>query len=107
ANILGLSTQVPARHVYLTDGNSKQIRLGKQTINLRHASPKKTAVAKSSGIVIQALRHLGRKRVDVNVINKIRDVLSDDDKVLLKKDIDYAPDWIRPIVDAIVSPRGL
>jgi GTPase involved in cell partitioning and DNA repair len=58
---------------------------------------------KPSGIVIQALRHIGRKHVDVHVIDKIRDLLSDDDKGSLKKDLDKAPDWLRPIVDEIAS----
>lgn len=40
ANRLGLSTQVPAKPVYLTDGRTRQVRIGKTLIQLRHAAPK-------------------------------------------------------------------
>lgn len=64
ANLLGLSTQVPARIVYYTDGSDKRINIGKQTIEFRHAGPRRMAGAgKASGLVIQALRHLGKNNV--------------------------------------------
>lgn len=40
ANELGLSTQVPAKSSYLTDGPSRRVVLGKRVVDLRHASPK-------------------------------------------------------------------
>ena len=61
ANALGLSTQVPARSVYLTDGPSRRIVLGKRVVDVRHASPKHLVAAGSmAGTVVQALRHLGQ-----------------------------------------------
>ncbi len=103
ANILGLSTQVPGRIVYLTDGNSKHVQIGNQTIELRHASPKNLAgVGKTSGTVIQALRYIGCDQVDDKVIARLRSALSDDDKAALSKDIAHAPDWLRPVVYQIV-----
>lgn len=39
ANALGLSTQVPVRQVLLTSGRSRKLRLGAQTVELRHAPP--------------------------------------------------------------------
>src|SRR5262245_61576495 len=40
ANALGLSTQVPARPVYLTDGRTRQVRIGNTVFTVRHAAPK-------------------------------------------------------------------
>src|ERR1043166_9611317 len=40
ANALGLSAQVPAKSIYLTDGPSRRVVLGKRVVDLRHASPK-------------------------------------------------------------------
>ena len=40
ANALGLSEQVPARIAYLTNGRSKKVKIGKVTIEFRHATPK-------------------------------------------------------------------
>jgi hypothetical protein len=39
ANALGLTTQMPAKNTYLTDGPSRRVVLGKRVVDLRHASP--------------------------------------------------------------------
>ncbi len=104
ANALGLSTQVPARIVYLTDGPSRQLKVGKQTIVLKHASPKIMSTAgKGSGTVIQALQYIGKENVTSDVIIKIKNTLADFDKKELKKDIQTAPDWMRPMIMEIIA----
>jgi hypothetical protein len=62
ANLLGLSEQVPAKVVFLTDGPSRTVKIGRQEIHLRHTSLRHMAAAdRPSGLVIQALKNLGRK----------------------------------------------
>jgi predicted transcriptional regulator of viral defense system len=103
ANSLGMTTQVPARLVFLTDGPSKQIRIGAQVIALRHVSPRNMAGAgKTSGAVIQALRHLGRDAIDDGVVARLKKTLSDDDKAALRVDA-AAPDWVRSVVANVVA----
>src|SRR5690606_17264799 len=59
ANHLGLSTQVPAKPVYLTDGRSRLVKIGVTTLDLRHAAPRELPVGnRTSAMVFQALRHL-------------------------------------------------
>ena len=95
ANLLGLSTQVPARIVYLTDGPSRTVRVGNQEIRLQRTTPRSMGPAdRISGLVIQALRHLGKKHVDDAVIQTLQRKLSDQDKKRLIKDIAYAPAWV-------------
>ena len=61
ANRLGLSTQVPAKPVYVTDGRTRQVRIGGMVFQIRHAAPKElSAASRTSAMVFQALRHLGR-----------------------------------------------
>lgn len=103
AHALGMTTQVPARLVFLTDGPSKQIKLGPQVIELRHAAAKNLAGAgKKSGVIIQALRHLGRQAVDQVVIGKLKAALSAEDKASLQADVATAPDWIRSVVASLL-----
>jgi hypothetical protein len=98
ANLLGLSTQVPMKVVYLTDGRSRTVQIGKRQITLKQTTPRNMATAgKISGLVIQALRYLGRKRVDKEVIQTLKRRLSADDRKQLMKDIRYAPAWIADI----------
>ncbi len=63
ANMLGLTTQVPARAVYLTSGRSRRLALGAQTIELQHAPRWQLALAgRPAGDVIRALAWLGPRR---------------------------------------------
>jgi predicted transcriptional regulator of viral defense system len=99
ANALGLSTQVPARIVYLTDGESRRMQIGGQVVELRHTTPRNLATAgKVSGTVIQALRHLGREHVDERTVRHLQRVLSEDDKERLRKDRIHAPAWMQPVL---------
>ncbi len=94
-NRLGLSQQVPAKIVYLTDGTDKSVRVGHQTIQLRRTTPKNMATAGStSGLVIQAFRYLGKEGVTPNHIATLRRTLSADDRKRLSKDRIYAPAWM-------------
>jgi hypothetical protein len=104
ANELGLSTQVPAKRVYLTDGPSRVYRIGKQIIVLKHAAPKEMVICgRISGRVFQALRHLGRRGVGDIVIRRLRRSLSSKDKAILSRDVRHASDWMRPIVEQVVE----
>jgi len=103
ANLLGLSTQVPMRVVYLTDGRSRTVQIGNQQIILKNTTPKNMATAgKISGLVIQAMRHLGQTQVDTDVINQLDRRLDDAARRQLMKDIRYAPAWIAQIFRQLV-----
>lgn len=73
ANLVGLSTQVPAKIVYLSDGPSKDISLGRRSIQFKHARPQSLAGGDGkSALVIQALRYLGKEGVDDRVLSVLR-----------------------------------
>lgn len=95
ANLLGLTDQVPARIVFLTDGPNRNVQIRNQVIVLKRTTPKNMATAgKMSGLVIQALRFLGQSFVDDKVVGKLKEKLSADDKRTLIADLRYAPAWI-------------
>jgi hypothetical protein len=98
ANLLGLSTQVPAKAVFLTDATQRRIKVGHQEILLKRTTPKNMVTAgNTSGLVIQALRYLGKQHVDDTVVNTLLRRLSPDDRRQLIKDVRYAPAWIGEI----------
>lgn len=104
ANLLGLSTQVPTRLVYQTDGNSRNVKLGRQTIQLRRTTPRNLATAgRISGLVIQALRHLGQDAITDDVIQRIGTKLTDADRMQLQADLSYTPQWMVPIFKRLAS----
>ena len=103
ANALGLSTQVPAKSTYLTDGPSRRVVLGKRVVDLRHASPKHLiAPGSPAGTVVQALRHVGPVRAaDVAQVAAHR--LSATDKKTLASTAVQAPAWMRPTLVSIAN----
>lgn len=104
ANLLGLSEQVPMKIVLLTDGSSRKVQIGKQTILLKRTTPKTMATAgKISGLLIQALRQFGQKNVDNTVVARLRKSLSEEDKKQILKDIRYAPAWIATIMRQVTQ----
>ena len=106
ANRLGLSTQVPAKHVYLTDGRSRQIRVGNQVFAMKHVAPKELPIGSSvSAAVFQALRYLGVDSIDDTVISRLRRRLSTKQRRQLLQDARYTTGWIADIVRKIA--RGI
>lgn len=107
ANMLGISEQVPAKSIFLTDGRSRQVKLDKRVIILKKTTPRQMATAgRISGIVIQALHWVGRRYVDDKTIAILRRRLPAAAKRQLLKDIAYAPAWIGEIMRRIAaSPK--
>ena len=104
ANLLGLSEQVPAKIVFLTDGPTRRVQIGKQVILLKHTTPRAMATAgRVSGLVIQALRHIGQRHVDDSTIARLRKRLPKMDKKQLLQDIRHAPAWIASIMRRIAQ----
>jgi hypothetical protein len=98
-NQLGLSTQVPMRVVYLTDGTGRTIRIGKCTITFKRTTPKNVAAwGKTSRLVIQALRVIGQKKILPSEIKHVQEILRHEDRRRLLHDIQLAPEWIREIM---------
>ncbi|TWW11756.1 hypothetical protein E3A20_04350 [Planctomyces bekefii] len=98
ANTLGLSQQVPARIVFLTDGPTRVVKVGPTTIHLRRTTPKNMETAgRLSGILIQALRELGQDHVTPARITHLKRTIPAGERQKLLKDIRLAPAWMHPI----------
>lgn len=107
ANLLRLSEQVPARVVFLTDGKPRKIRYGRQLIELRRASPRMMAAAgRTTGLLIAALRYVGKANVTPERVAHLRKLLSRDDRRRLIEDLPLAPAWMHPYFHSIANERG-
>ena len=97
ANQLGLSTQVPARLVFHTDGAPTRVMLGNLQIHLRRNTGRMLALAgRPSGLVAQALRDLGKDKVTAAHIQRVRTQLPTSARKQLLQDIQLVPAWMRP-----------
>jgi hypothetical protein len=104
ANLLGLSDQVPAKVVFLTDGLTKRIRVGKREVLLKNTTVKNMTPADTfAGLAIQALKHLGKDRVDSVVLGQLKRRIGQDERQSLQKFGKYAPVWIRKTFRTLIG----
>jgi hypothetical protein len=95
ANLLGLSEQVPMKIAYMTDGTPRTLRVGNRQIVLRRTTPRRMATAgRVSGLVINALRWLGKDHVSPSTLSPLKSRLGAKDKRQLLADARYAPAWV-------------
>lgn len=107
ANVLGLSEQVPSRIVFLTDGPARKVKIGKREILLRHTTPRNMATAgRKSGTLIQALRYLGRDRVNDRVLATLSRHIAERDRPAIRKDLRHAPVWIAEFLAPLTAPSA-
>ncbi|MCX6172844.1 MAG: DUF6088 family protein [Flavobacterium sp.] len=98
-NKLGLSTQVPMKLVYLTDGGTRNIKVGKRTISFKNTSPKNLFMkGEISSMVIQALKTIGNSQLDDSTLLKIQNILKKEKKDNIINDAKLAPVWISKIL---------
>ncbi len=98
-NKLGLSTQIPLKVVFLTDGAARSIKIGKRTITFKKTSPKNLLVkGEISGLVIQALKSIGQDKIEDDVLKKLLTVLKKEKKEIILHDAKLAPAWINKIL---------
>ena len=103
-NALGLSDQVPAKIVILTNGVPRRVSLGMLTLVFRRAAPRNLlAAGRPAGLVIQAVRHL---RTDADLprhVTQLRKRLDAKTKANLKSLASHTPAWMRPVLQQIVQ----
>jgi len=105
-NLLGLSEQVPAKVVFLTEGESRTMKIGPVTIQLRRTTPRNMATAgRLSGLIIQAFRSLGKDHVTQARIDKLKSTIPLKQRRELLKDLALAPAWMHPIFHELAESQ--
>lgn len=98
-HLLGLSTQIPMKIVYLTEGTPRKIKIGNSDILFRSTTPKNLSYrGEICTLVIQALKEIGKGYLTAEEKDKLISVLKTEDYNKLKYDIAIAPQWISEIL---------
>jgi predicted transcriptional regulator of viral defense system len=101
-NALGLSTQMPGSYLFFTDGQNKHYRIGNGVIEFRHRMPKDIpSIHGKCGLIIQALKALGKDRIDSTVIGKLELQLTLAECRELLDTARYMTGWINDYVKKI------
>jgi len=102
ANALGLTTQVPMRAVYLTSGRSRQLKLGAQTVEFRHAPIWQLIFpGRAAGDVVRALAWLGPEKAG-EAIRKLSAKLPASELKEVASARARLPTWMAQEVSALV-----
>lgn len=102
ANLLGLSTQVPMQNIFWTEGPSRTVRIGSQTVSLKHVAPSKMIGAGTeAGIVVQAVRSLGKEGINEIPVRSLANRLAPPVKRAVQRLVPAAPAWSQPVLNQI------
>lgn len=104
-NLIGLSTQVPGRWIYLSDGPSREYAIGddgRQILAFRKSPLKDTGFKyRESGLLVQALKALGKEHVDSAVIESLRRWLDPELRRHILRDTQAVAGWILQIIKQV------
>lgn len=95
ANLLGLSTQIPAQLIYLSDGPNRSYSIGRLRLTFEHAPHKEASLRmRESSLVVQAIKNLGPEGITPEVEAKIRRWLPERLRAKVLSDARTVTGWV-------------
>lgn len=94
-NLLGLSTQIPAAWVYVSDGPYKEYTYNQTTIKFKRTTNKEISkLSYKTALVVQALKALGNDSINDSVITKLKNTLTEEEKETMLIEAKAVTSWI-------------
>lgn len=94
--LLGLTTQVPLKAVYLTDGSQREVKIGNRTIKFKRTVPKSFAIKDELlHLIVQAFKEKGQKEITEDFLETIKQAVKKLDEKVMQNQAVYAPVWIQ------------
>ena len=94
-NLLGLSTQIPAAWVYVSDGPYKEYTYNQTTIKFKRTTNKEISkLSYKTALVVQALKALGNDSINYSVITKLKNTLTEEEKKTMLMEAKAVTSWI-------------
>ena len=106
-NLLGLSTQVPTHYKYISSGRYKEYKIGDTILEFKKVNLGEIAnMSLKTATVIQAIKSLGKVDITRDVIQKIRENLSEKERIDLMNESKSAPAWIYEVIREISEGKN-
>jgi hypothetical protein len=94
-NLMGISTQVPAAWSFVSSGPYKTYEIGNLRLEFMHRADKQiSGMSATTALTIQALKAVGQGNLKPEIINRLRDRLSESEKRRLLQEGHVAAQWI-------------
>ena len=101
-NLLGLSTQVPAAWVYVSDGTYKEYTYDNTTIQFKKTTNKEVSkLSYKTALTVQAIKALGKDKIDDTVISRLSKLLTAEEKKTMLEEAKAATSWIYEYIKQI------
>ena len=105
--LLGLSTQIPATWVYVSDGTYKEYTYGQTTLKFKRTTNKEISkLSYKTALVVQALKTLGKDNVDEAILIKLQNDLTENEKMNLLNEAKTATSWIYGYIKTICNSQS-
>ncbi|WP_345067484.1 DUF6088 family protein [Sphingobacterium thermophilum] len=102
--LLGLTTQVPLKAVYLTDGSQREVKIGNRTIKFKKTVPRSFAIKDGLlHLIVQAFKEVGQNKVTEDFIEKIKPSVLQLEPQVVQKQLKYAPVWIQKHINNLYT----
>ncbi|AVM42488.1 DUF6088 family protein [Fastidiosipila sanguinis] len=106
-NLLGLSTQVPTHYKYISSGRYKEYKIGDTTLEFKKVNPGEIAnMSLKTATVIQAIKSLGKENITNEVIQKIRENLTEKERTDLMNESKSVSAWIYEVIREICEGKN-
>jgi len=101
-NLLGLSTQVPAKWEYLSSGDTKNYQVGNRSISFTHRADRElNGMSRKTMLVIQAIKALGPEHISEDIINQLAEKTSVAEKERLLIEAKPTTNWIYEVIKKV------
>lgn len=101
-NLLGLSTQVSSHYKYISSGRYKEYKIGDTILEFKKVNPGEIAnMSLKTATIIQAIKSLDKENISNEVIQKIRENLTETERIDLTNESKSVPAWIYEVIRKI------
>lgn len=94
-NLLGISTQVPGRYVYLCDGANRSYQINNIELSFKKTNLKEIGFKyKESDLLVQVFKALGKENISPNIIQQLQKQFDNELCIKILKDTQHTTSWI-------------
>ena len=105
-NLLGLSTQIPVKTVYYSDGPTRNFMIGDRKLQFKHILLRETKIGSpKSEMIVQALSELGEDNITPEIIDKLKRQITPKEREKLFSETQFIRDWIRKKIISICKEQ--
>ena len=106
-NLLGLSTQVPTHYKYISSGRYKEYKIGDTILEFKKVNPGEIAnMSLKTATVIQAIKSLGKENITNEVMQKIRENLTEKERIDLMNESKSVPACVYEVIREICEGKN-